>query len=429
MKRTALPSFLLICLGACSPAVVIHKDLAAMQEKLQDHVGFALYDPESHRTIIEFNSNQYFTPASNTKILTFYTALQILGDTVPALRYTVRNDSLIFWGTGDPSFLYPAVERDQKVFHFLKDNSYRLFFSPANFSTEHFGPGWAWDDFTFDYSCERSPFPIYGNRFLVSFPPQKSPRILPDFFKDQVTLGISPGDRDPEIKRDVSSNKTFVNKGSKDTTSVKIPFHSSPELLARLLSDTLKKSVGLVSQPRPGKTGVVWGIPSDSLYRVMMQASDNFIAEQLLLLCADAVSDSLKPEIAIRYSKKKFLFDLPDPVSWVDGSGLSRYNLATPRSLIRVWEKILNKVPKERLLKLLAVGGESGTLKNWYRADKPFIYGKTGSLSNNHSLSGFIITKKNKVLIFSFMNANFVTPSSEVRKSMQDILASIRSNY
>jgi D-alanyl-D-alanine carboxypeptidase/D-alanyl-D-alanine-endopeptidase (penicillin-binding protein 4) len=32
----------------------------------------------------------------------------------------------------------------------------------------------------------------------------------------------------------------------------------------------------------------------------MMQESDNFIAEQLLLTCAGVLSDSLKPEIAIR---------------------------------------------------------------------------------------------------------------------------------
>src|SRR5690606_40565208 len=68
------------------------------------------------------------------------------------------------------------------------------------------------------------------------------------------------------------------------------------------------------------------------LYKVMMQESDNFIAEQLLLLCAQVLSDSLKTEIAIDFVKKHYLDDLVDEPVWVDGSGLSRYNLFTPRS-------------------------------------------------------------------------------------------------
>jgi serine-type D-Ala-D-Ala carboxypeptidase/endopeptidase (penicillin-binding protein 4) len=120
---------------------------------------------------------------------------------------------------------------------------------------------------------------------------------------------------------------------------------------------------------------------------------------------------------------------LPDQPVWVDGSGLSRYNLFTPRSIVRLWEKIYAKVPTERLFKLLAVGGLRGTLKNWNKEDKPYVFGKTGFLSNNQTLSGYLLTKKGKVLIFSFMNANFVASSKEIRKTMQDFLVSIRNKY
>jgi D-alanyl-D-alanine carboxypeptidase/D-alanyl-D-alanine-endopeptidase (penicillin-binding protein 4) len=161
----------------------------------------------------------------------------------------------------------------------------------------------------------------------------------------------------------------------------------------------------------------------------MMQESDNFIAEQLLLLCSGVLSDTLKPEIAIRYMKKNHLSDLPDPPVWIDGSGLSRYNLFTPRSIVKLWEKIYMKVDQERLFNLLAVGGQSGTLKNHYNNNPPYIFGKTGTLSNNHSLSGYLITKKGDTLIFSFMSNNFTVSVSEVRKRMEAILKQLHNYY
>ena len=160
-----------------------------------------------------------------------------------------------------------------------------------------------------------------------------------------------------------------------------------------------------------------------------MVDSDNFIAEQLLLQCAAVVSDTLKTEIAIRYATKNLLNDLPDKVQWVDGSGLSRFNLFTPRSIVKLWDKIYSTVPRERLFKLLAVGGKSGTIKNWYKAEPPYIYAKTGTLSNNHCLSGFLITKSGKTLIFSMMSNNFVSSSIELRREMEKILKMVYEKY
>ena len=61
--------------------------------------------------------------------------------------------------------------------------------------------------------------------------------------------------------------------------------------------------------------------------------------------------------------------------------------------------------------------------------DKPYIFAKSGSLSNNNTLSGYLITKKDRVLIFSFMNANFTVPADEVRQMMQEILVTVRNEY
>jgi D-alanyl-D-alanine carboxypeptidase/D-alanyl-D-alanine-endopeptidase (penicillin-binding protein 4) len=398
------------------------------EKRFHDHTGFVLYDPEENKTVFDFNGAQYFTPASNTKIFTFYTALKILGDSVPAIEYIQSNDSLIFWGTGDPSFLYSEVFYDSSAYTFLKSSEADLYFSDGNFHTTHFGAGWAWDDYSSGYSPERSPFPLYGNIVSV-IADQQILRISPRLFRGAFKRG-EPQDS-TEVVRNLNEN-IYTFHPSEKVNRVReliIPFRSDSMTFNLLLSDTLGKRVTRIHKPLPTQTNTLFSIHLDSLYRVMMQESDNFIAEQLLLMCANVLSDSLKPEIAIDFMKANHFRDLPDEPIWVDGSGLSRYNLFTPRSIVKLWQKIWEIVPRERLFPLLATGGVSGTIRKWYHAETPYIFGKTGSLSNNHCLSGFLVTKKGKVLIFSFMNSNYTARSNDIRRNMQTILFDIYENY
>jgi D-alanyl-D-alanine carboxypeptidase/D-alanyl-D-alanine-endopeptidase (penicillin-binding protein 4) len=347
---------------------------------------------------------------------------------VPALEYIQRDDSLICWGTGDPSFLYKEVFYDSGVYHFLRSADAKLFFSNSNFFTTPLGSGWAWDDYSSNYSAERSAFPMYGN--VVSFIADQSVlKIVPPFFNDDIIKGEAK--EKPEFVREQNEN-IFTFFPATTFTQVKefsVPFKTDSSTFCSLMTDTLKRAVTQLKMKLPELRNTLFSLHVDSLYKVMLQESDNFIAEQLLLMCSNILSDSLKPEIAIDFIKKTYLQDLPDEPVWVDGSGLSRYNLFTPRSIVRLWNKILEIVPQKRLFSLLATGGLNGTIRNWYAADKPYIFGKTGSLSNNHCLSGFLVTRKGKVLIFSFMNSNYIKTTAEVRHNMQTILFNIYEHY
>lgn len=417
-----------ILLIGCSPARQITKEITNTENVLQEHLGFYLVDLSSNRTVIDFNGAKYFTPASNTKIFTLYTSLKLLGDSIASLKCFQSGDSLIFQGMGDPSFLYKNVFDNGRTYRFLKDHPSKLFYSSKNFQTESFGPGWAWDDYNDDYSAERSSFPIYGNLISVEHPTSELFVFEPFRFSSDFHIS-NEIHKNEEIIRGVDSNQLVYFNGKKKSKSFTIPFRTSNDLLVDLLSDTLHRSVEEINRPFPQNSFVLKSTPLDSLYKVMIQDSDNFIAEQLLLQCAALVSDTLKPEIAIRYAKKNFFSHFPDSIQWVDGSGLSRYNLFTPRSIVEVWKKIYQVVPQERLFNLLTVNGKSGTLKYWFKADDPFIWGKSGSLSNVRSLSGFLITKKNKILIFCLMNNNFTNSGTDVRKRIEKILKQIHDKF
>jgi D-alanyl-D-alanine carboxypeptidase/D-alanyl-D-alanine-endopeptidase (penicillin-binding protein 4) len=421
--------FSALFLASCSTTNQINTTFNKAEAFKQGFSGLVVFDPEENKMIYERYSNKYFTPASNIKLLTFYAGLKILGDSIPALKYVVKNDSLIFWGTGDPSFLYPDLP-ESMVYQFLKNRKEKLYYLPPVFTEAHFGPGWAWDDYNSYYSVERSAFPIYGNYVKFDFlPGLGTPNSSPSFFEDN--LVIEP-DASQEIIRDPAANifrhKTFIeNKGFSQI----VPFIYSPELFVKLMADTLKKPVEIIRQKTEGFSEIktIYSLPADSLYKTMLQQSDNFIAEQILFMVSGKISDSLKTNLAIDHIKDNFLKDLPNEPFWVDGSGLSRYNLVTPRSMVKLLEKISREVPQKRLFKLLATGGKSGTIRNSYVAEEPYIFAKTGSLRNNHNLSGYLKARSGKVLIFSFMNNNYTVPSSEIKKQMELILRKIYEKY
>ena len=219
-----------------------------------------------------------------------------------------------------------------------------------------------------------------------------------------------------------------AGKAIKPNYSQDVPFKTGVEIITALLSDTLKKEVTIINKPLEKSAKIFYSLPSDSLYFRMLQESDNMIAEHLMLECADVLTGELNTTLGIEKVKEKFMADLPDAPRWVDGSGLSRFNLFTPRTIVALLNKIHEIVPEERLFKLLPAAGKSGTIRSLVTTDKPYIFAKSGSLSNNYCLSGFVVTKKGKTLIFSMMNNNFLKSTSDIRKEVGSILTKIYEN-
>src|SRR5690606_24178915 len=220
-----------------------------------------------------------------------------LGDSVPALKYTLRNDSLIFWGTGDPSLLHEQLP-DSEVLSFLKNREEDLYYAAPVYVEDHFGPGWAWDDYNSAYSVERGDLPIHGNYVTFVFPEDDStPRTYPTLFQDSLQMNRNNDQKRSRAVRHISKNRYVYQHVAGNREYIQeVPFKYSSELVAALLSDTLQRPVTLLQYVPKGvkPTKTLYSIPADSMYQRMLQVSDNFIAEQVLLLAAGEISDSLK---------------------------------------------------------------------------------------------------------------------------------------
>jgi D-alanyl-D-alanine carboxypeptidase/D-alanyl-D-alanine-endopeptidase (penicillin-binding protein 4) len=423
--RTLLMLAGIFTLSGCSVSHYLKREIKNSPVLSQHHTGISLQNVAGKKQLAAYNEKHYFIPASNTKLFSLYAGLSALGDSIPGLEYLEWGELLLIRGTGDPSLLHPDLTHS-KVYDFLKSRKEQIFYTPVNFENKRFGPGWAWDDYNAYYQPEITALPVYGN--IARFSGQASRRfeVSPKYWekhlvKDTVVSGI---ERD-EFQNVFHHSQFVIPEGLNQDLPVKM----NDQLLVELLSDTLKKDIKLIQIPLNIELEKVYSIPSDSLYSLMMQVSDNLLAEQLMLVYASANGLPLNTEKAIEHAVAQHLSDLPDKPVWKDGSGMSRYNLFTPRSIVSLLQKTYEKVPRERLFGLLATGGKTGTLKNSYKAEKPFVFAKTGSMSNVYNLSGYMVTKKGKTIAFSFMNNNFTVPTSDVRKEVERVLTGIHNRF
>ncbi|QNR84267.1 D-alanyl-D-alanine carboxypeptidase [Pedobacter riviphilus] len=425
-----------ICLLiSCSTNKIISKKVAKefknSQVIKQYQVGFALYNPTDKKMIFQKDADKYFTPASNTKLYTFFASLKMLPDLMPALRYIERNDSLIFWGTGDPAFLQFAV-KDKSAYNFLLSSNKKLFFSAGRYSGNFFGDGWSWDDYDYYYQPEITEMPIMDNMVTSTYAGLNKINIEPKVFAPCFEIDSTKKTGGFQVSRDFLSNRFhYPAVAVKPGYNQQNPYKTSAQVTVEILTDTLHKPVGIINLKIPSDAKTLPGAKRDSVLKHMMLPSDNFIAEHLLLVCSNQIGDTLSTTKAIDYITKNYLSFLPDKVKWVDGSGLSRQNLFTPRDNVYLLDSIYRLVNNpEKLFNLLPAGGKSGTLKNAYpKTDKPFVFGKTGSLGGVHNQSGYVLTKKGKTYIYSFMNNSFIKPTAEVRAEMVRIITYIHDNF
>ncbi len=436
MRKSPVSLFLVPCLLVLLASCSIQKKIAreAKQDILTNvdfmpaHVGISLYDPATQQYIYNYQADKFFVPASNTKLFSCYAAMKYLGDSLLGIRYVDKgNGTVEVEANGDPSFLHPNFKTNP-VLDFLKKQK-KILLTDENWRDNALGGGWAWDDYNSDYMAERSMMPIYGN--VVNFSNKASFKAYPSFFQKPLEDAVANAKGGFNIRRDYGSNQFSLRSSTNKPTAIDIPFYTTGnKATVQLLNDTLGNKVELAHFKLDRLPDVVkiYSQSTDSLLKIMMHVSDNFFAEQCLMMVSNERLGFMNTARIIDTLLKSDLADLPQKPKWVDGSGLSRYNLFSPQDFISILTKMKNEFGWARISNILETGG-TGTISSYYKNYAGRIYAKTGSLSNHIALSGYITTKSGKQLIFSVLVNAHQAPVANIRKGVEKFLTAIMDKY
>jgi D-alanyl-D-alanine carboxypeptidase/D-alanyl-D-alanine-endopeptidase (penicillin-binding protein 4) len=457
MKRYPGLALLFLCSWwqACSPARQIgrftEKALLQQPGMAPAQVGISLYDPATASYTYNYQGDKYFIPASNTKLFSLYAGMKYLGDSLVGMRYRETDTALLILPSGDPTLLHPAYSA-QPVIDWLKKTHRNIYLADVNWKDKPLGRGWAWDDYNDDYMPERSPFPVYGNLIRwVQDSASASFYSIPDidwevrFTTDTLKKVFS-------VQREFNKNVFAITEGNGKNKEQDVPFITDGiASAALLLKDTVGRAVTPTSQlPHWARAGagtsggsgtsgvaaafsrtrfpgfrVLYSRPVDSLFRPMMYHSDNFFAEQTLLMVSNERLGIMNDARIIDTLLKSDLKDLPQRPNWVDGCGLSRNDWFSPQDFIWILDKMRSEFGLDRMKRILPTGG-TGTLASYYRQDSGYIFAKTGSLSGVVALSGYVITKKDHLYLFSVLVNNYTGNGVTLRRNIEKWVHHIR---
>ena len=442
------PSMHLLFISICGVILMgcgfQHKIARSAQQLTQDelataHIGIAVFDPEKNTYLYEHQSDKLFVPASNTKIITSYAGMKFLPTRIPTAVLKEIDTAVIVIPMGDPTFLHPEFSA-HPLLDRLKKIEKPIYLTSSHWKTSPLGNGWSYEDFSEAFMTERSAFPVYGNQ--IHWFQEKTKKENPSQATDTVDLFIYSY---PEINWPVDfgkaatqfnvtraphSNSFTLIEGKEKQAQASVPFITNGvQTGLDLLFDSLHKRI--VNWEEPNYKGIntiredtIFSQPTDSLLSIMMHRSDNFYADQILLMVSQLKRGEMNEGAIIDDLLSKELSSMPVLPRWIDGSGLSRYNLFSPSDMIHVLEKMRNELPWNRIAAVFPQSAE-GTLRSISGLSGKSIIAKTGSMGGVLCLSGYVLSKQKKWLSFSIMINNHSSSGTVLRKKIGTFLSQL----
>ncbi|HTQ11552.1 MAG TPA: D-alanyl-D-alanine carboxypeptidase/D-alanyl-D-alanine-endopeptidase [Fimbriimonadaceae bacterium] len=365
---------------------------------------------ESGATLYERNSSTRVMPASNQKLLTNSFALAILGPGYqPKTRLWRMRARVVVDSPGDPMMTHERLTQAAAELHLknIREVDVREAYRPL------IGPSWEWDDLPNRYAAPISAFTVdrgsvelwgQGDRLWVE----------PRFYWLEPQRGTKTGPTkivyDP-IRRTLTVNGELPKTAARlDTLSLDQPDQAASMYLGRRFR--------LIDQvPSRTQDLTLVGPPLSTTMKDCLVHSDNNLAENLLLMAASKIKPlGRDPYADADQDLTRFLTQTvgeePGDFHPEDGSGMSRHDLVTTRGIVKLLQWDLRQSTKDVWLDALAKPG-AGTLADRLKG-VPFA-GKTGTLDMVVALSGYVHTKKDRILTVSLILNHFICKDSEAR--------------
>jgi D-alanyl-D-alanine carboxypeptidase/D-alanyl-D-alanine-endopeptidase (penicillin-binding protein 4) len=392
-------------------------------------VGIAIFDEQHQSWVEKHNSDHYFTPASNTKILSCYVGFKFLGDSLDSWKKKETKDSIYLYPLGDPTFMHPEFSY-QPIAALIASTPKQVVLclpsQPDQFTA--FGQGWAWDDYPEDYQPERSRLSVFGN--VVNFENKNNQLFAsPKYFTNMQSLSSN----NLVWTRSMHSNVFFNSSRTTKDKLQQVPFITDADykIASLIMNDELhpQKPIVVMQGIDMSKAPIVKSGPTDQMLHIMMHRSDNFFAEQVVLMATEKILGTIDEEKGRDTIKKMIFSQLPQYFQWADGSGLSRFNLNTPENFVAIMQQMKKEFGAARIQSVFA-NSVTNSIGGYYKNAPGKVYAKTGTLGNQVALSGLIYTNKGKELTFSVLVGNHINNSSAgVRKAVEQYLQAVMEKY
>jgi D-alanyl-D-alanine carboxypeptidase/D-alanyl-D-alanine-endopeptidase (penicillin-binding protein 4) len=448
-------------------------------------IGVKIISLDTNKVIFEENAEKYFMPASNMKSFTVSAALEkltpdfrfvtsVYAPASPDASGTIRGD-LIIYGRGDPSI--STAFNDKDYFKGMNNLAEKIVASGVRrvegaligdesyFTGDALPASWEWDDLQWYYGAEVSALTVNDNALDLIVRPgsaigapagvQLLPNVNGVLLVNNTKTSAAGTRRDIGIRRRLGTNVIEVF-GSMPlgagayTNYVSLP---KPALVFVSMLRQLLEQKGVVvtgqtravdaefrkNAPLPANLVEVTKLESPPLALIAaktMKPSQNLYTELILRAMGESIGDranqrwtSADRGIAV---VDKFLQEIgvaAGSVLMYDGSGLSRHDLITPSAVVQLYSYMSRSRFAPVWRDSLTVAGVDGTLSNRFKGTRGEnnVRGKTGTIDQVSSLSGYMTTVAGERLAFSFITNNI--PSGSLRTGTIDEIVVLLANF
>jgi D-alanyl-D-alanine carboxypeptidase/D-alanyl-D-alanine-endopeptidase (penicillin-binding protein 4) len=370
-----------------------------------------IYNPLNQDTLISINHTESMIPASNTKLFTTATALDLMGgdhllsttilaDDVDLSDSTI-DGNIYIKGFGNPTF---TTEDLEELINQLYQSGLRKVKGNV-----------VGDDTYFDDVYSRDDW-ISEERANVKLPP--------------ISALV------------IDRNRTIITKKRKGRyRNYFVNVENPPLFAAKKLRDKLiAYGVEVEGKSISGQTAdnaeplVDSSIELRELLKLINKNSDNFYAECLFKTLGSVYSGQQGNSFFSTQAILKYIEDNSiylNGTKIVDGSGISRFDQVTAAAIIGLLEKVYFSIKQfDDFFNSLSIAGVDGTLKKRMigtSAENNFR-GKTGTLNGVTSLAGYITTDDDDDLIVCMM-FEFTKGGSNKYKNIQDRIIEILAGW